>query len=64
MNNTPKKNQRSEAQLDNNINNIDNENIDEIVDEAVENAEARRELSENELDGIAGGSGPVGIHSV
>jgi hypothetical protein len=29
--------------------------IDEIIDEAVENAEARRELSEDELDDVAGG---------
>jgi hypothetical protein len=35
----------------------DSQKIDEIIDKAVENAEARRELSEDELDDVAGGIG-------
>jgi ClpP class serine protease len=35
--------------------------IDEIIDEAVENAEARRELSNEELDEVAGGLKISGI---
>jgi hypothetical protein len=31
------------------------ESIDDIIDDAVENAEARRELSDDELDDVAGG---------
>lgn len=31
------------------------ESIDDIIDDAVENAEARRELSDEELDDVAGG---------
>lgn len=30
--------------------------IDEAIEKAVENAEARKELSDKELDGIAGGA--------
>lgn len=40
---------------DKNNKNQSDENIDKIIDEAVENAESRRELSENELDEVAGG---------
>jgi hypothetical protein len=47
MNSNPKENNKKENQL--------YENIDEIIDEAEENAETRRDLSENELDGVAGG---------
>jgi hypothetical protein len=35
--------------------NQSHENIDEIIDSAVENAEARQELSEDELDEAIGG---------
>ncbi|MCY7368116.1 MAG: hypothetical protein LH474_08185 [Chamaesiphon sp.] len=38
------------------------ENIDEVLDAAIENAEARKELSEAELDEIAGGI--IGGHTV
>jgi hypothetical protein len=31
------------------------ESIDDLIDDAVENAEARRELSDDELDDVAGG---------
>jgi hypothetical protein len=37
------------------------ENIDEIIDSAVDNAETRKELSEGELDEIAGGVTAGGI---
>ncbi|MCY7368117.1 MAG: hypothetical protein LH474_08190 [Chamaesiphon sp.] len=36
-------------------NNLPTENIDEVLDAAIENAEARKELSESELDEVAGG---------
>jgi hypothetical protein len=35
--------------------NQSHENIDEIIDSAIENAEARQELSEDELDEANGG---------
>jgi hypothetical protein len=35
--------------------NQSHESIDDIIDDAVENAEARRELSNDELDDVAGG---------
>lgn len=35
--------------------NQSHENIDEIIDSAVENAEARQELAEDELDEVNGG---------
>jgi ribosomal protein L22 len=35
----------------------DSQKIDEVIDKAVENAEARRDLSEDELDDVAGGIG-------
>lgn len=31
------------------------EKIDDIIDDAIENAEARRELSDNDLDEVNGG---------
>ena len=37
--------------------------IDEAIEKAVENAEARKELSEEELDGIAGGKTLGGLHT-
>lgn len=54
--------------MNNEKNQLD-DNVDEIIDEAVENAESRRELSENELDGVAGGlistdGGPIGGHNL
>ena len=42
-------------------NNQPDENIDEILDSAIENAETRKELSEGELDEIAGGVTAGGI---
>jgi hypothetical protein len=35
--------------------NQSHEGIDDIIDDAVENAEARKELSNDEMDEIAGG---------
>ena len=43
----------SEQPKDNNTQ--PDENIDEVLDSAIENAEARKELSEAELDEVAGG---------
>lgn len=34
-------------------------NVDEIIEEALENAESRRELSQDELDEVDGGRPPI-----
>jgi hypothetical protein len=36
------------------------EDIDKVIDDVVEKAEARKELSDGELDDVAGGKLPIG----
>jgi ClpP class serine protease len=48
MNNNSENNQKNENQFD--------ERIDQIINEAVENAETRRELSDDEMDEVTGGT--------